>query len=424
MAESTFREILAGTVPLLSLLPVSDERNSEVSGNVSIVHPEWTPYKVKQPKAHLAKIKAMAALRREVRYTTGGLLARIAFDSPNGEKSSVGSASSGVARALGLLAPSAGTKRSIRERERDVSAQAEKEAASTARQPKRARTAPSSYEAAIAAAAAAKASGGRVVVQVREADKGTTAATSSTSTSTSATSATSPPPSSSSSSLDARRGSTGDDATASAAPEHSLATDTLRVSSLLASGTTPLSTGGRATIGTTVSSSALTSIVGASGAAGVSLDQVRKSLSRPSSKKGGAATSAAAVAGRRPSKARLLGDAEAERRLLESLKGSEAGAAAEEERAWRRSLGAAAGAKVRDDPTQLRKQLKKAASSKAKSAAAWAEREAAAAKVVEARQSRREANLGARRDAKRASREAKAKKKGKGRPGFEGKESS
>jgi len=418
MAESTFREILAGTVPLLSLLPVSDERNSEVSGNVSIVHPEWTPYKVKQPKAHLAKIKAMAALRREVRYTTGGLLARIAFDSPNGEKSSVGSASSGVARALGLLAPSAGTKRSIRERERDVSAQAEKEAASTARQPKRARTAPSSYEAAIAAAAAAKASGGRVVVQVREADKATTAATSSTSTSTS------PPPSSSSSSLDARRGSTGDDATASAAPEHSLATDTLRVSSLLASGTTPLSTGGRATIGTTVSSSALTSIVGASGAAGVSLDQVRKSLSRPSSKKGGAATSAAAVAGRRPSKARLLGDAEAERRLLESLKGSEAGAAAEEERAWRRSLGAAAGAKVRDDPTQLRKQLKKAASSKAKSAAAWAEREAAAAKVVEARQSRREANLGARRDAKRASREAKAKKKGKGRPGFEGKESS
>jgi len=147
---------------------------------------------------------------------------------------------------------------------------------------------------------------------------------------------------------------------------------------------------------------------------------------------------------RKQSKQDALREAERKRARLEGLRGTAEGVEAERGHAMERALRRAQGEKVLDDPKLLKKALRKERREKKKKRAAWKERSKEEADGVQARQKKRQDNLKARAQIKRARKMGvkapgvgkhkgkgeKGKGKGKGekskgklRPGFEGRKS-
>ncbi|KAG2483321.1 hypothetical protein HYH03_017822 [Edaphochlamys debaryana] len=122
---------------------------------------------------------------------------------------------------------------------------------------------------------------------------------------------------------------------------------------------------------------------------------------------------------KRPPKAVLLKQAEAQRAELEALAGTEEGKAKAHQAAWKAALARAAGDKVLDDPKLLRRSLKREKKTREKHGKAWKERQQAQQEAQAARQSKRQDNLSARRQTKLDNKKAKREKKLL-RPGFEG----
>ena len=139
---------------------------------------------------------------------------------------------------------------------------------------------------------------------------------------------------------------------------------------------------------------------------------------------------------RKASKQDALREAERQRARLEGLRGTAAGVEAERGHAVERALRRAQGEKVLDDPKLLKKALRKERREKKRKRAAWKERGREEAEGVQARQKKRQDNLKARAQIKKARKmgvkapggvgkhKGKGEKgKGKLRPGFEGRKS-
>jgi hypothetical protein len=106
----------------------------------------------------------------------------------------------------------------------------------------------------------------------------------------------------------------------------------------------------------------------------------------------------------------LLKEAQAKKERLEELKRTPEGQKLVTEGAWDKLMVKAAGKKVRDDPKLLKRAMKRKASSKRKSAEAWAERKEKVQQASDRKQERRHNNIEKKRD----------KKRNFTRPGFEG----
>lgn len=131
---------------------------------------------------------------------------------------------------------------------------------------------------------------------------------------------------------------------------------------------------------------------------------------------------------------KMLADAEAKKQKLDELKkGSEEEKAKAQEMAWSAALKEAGGERIKDDPTKLKKALKRKEAKKAKSAKAWKSRMEQTKSKMDERQQIRNHNLnkrkvggatGANLSNKRIvdkEAEEEEKKTRKGRAGFEGK---
>lgn len=131
---------------------------------------------------------------------------------------------------------------------------------------------------------------------------------------------------------------------------------------------------------------------------------------------------------------KMLADAEAKKQKLAELKkGSEEEKAKAQQMAWSEALKEAGGERIKDDPTKLKKALKRKEAKKAKSAKAWKSRMEQTKSKMDERQQIRNHNLnkrkvggatGANLSNKRIvdkEAEEEEKKTRKGRAGFEGK---
>lgn len=125
---------------------------------------------------------------------------------------------------------------------------------------------------------------------------------------------------------------------------------------------------------------------------------------------------------RKDSKAALLAKAEAKQKTAAVAAIDAAAEAKAAGEAWGAALARARGEKVLDDPTRLRRSLKKDAKAAAKRGAAWAQRISAQQQSQAERQKKRTDNLQARVTAKADKKKAKREKKLL-RPGFEGRRS-
>ena len=113
--------------------------------------------------------------------------------------------------------------------------------------------------------------------------------------------------------------------------------------------------------------------------------------------------------------------AEAKQQRLSGLDAEKRADIAEKD-LWLNAKKRAHGERVRDDTSLLKKALKRQEKRKGKSAGEWKEREQAVVKGKEMKQKKREANLAKRKEEKKKGKPkgGGAGKKGKGRPGFEG----
>lgn len=150
---------------------------------------------------------------------------------------------------------------------------------------------------------------------------------------------------------------------------------------------------------------------------------------------GGAQALAKGGGPRKDSKRALLRKLEKEQERAQKLKGTAAGAAEAQKKAWSSAEARASGVKVLDDAKLLRKSLKREEKAKARSARDWDARKGDQKKEQAARQEKRTANLQARIDSKKNKKagikikKPIVKKKGGApspsgkapRPGFEGK---
>lgn len=129
---------------------------------------------------------------------------------------------------------------------------------------------------------------------------------------------------------------------------------------------------------------------------------------------------------KRPSNHVLLKKAEAEKKKMDELAGTEEGEAMREDKAWDAIMKRAAGEKVKDKPELLKKSIKRRETQKKKSAAKWKERTDQVSKQQQEKVKKREDNIKAALQRKRDKRmgiKPADKRGGKNRPGFEGKKS-
>jgi len=124
----------------------------------------------------------------------------------------------------------------------------------------------------------------------------------------------------------------------------------------------------------------------------------------------------------KPTPQQLLQQAEAKSEKMKQLRQSNPEKAAEVEKkdAWSKALQKAEGQKVFDNPSLVKKKIKRIEQAKKKSQLQWTDRESEVKKQQKERQDARQKNLQARIDAKREKKIKKLKKSGRlvGKPGF------
>mmetsp|Transcript_13513 Transcript_13513/g.20376 ORF Transcript_13513/g.20376 Transcript_13513/m.20376 type:complete len:355 (+) Transcript_13513:118-1182(+) len=112
---------------------------------------------------------------------------------------------------------------------------------------------------------------------------------------------------------------------------------------------------------------------------------------------------------KKPSNQLLLRKAELKKEMLEEAKRSESGQALISQEVWQRSLSKASGQKVKDDPSKIRRTIRRERQKKVKSAKKWKERKDTVAQQQRQKQERRNANI-----------QRKIERKKQKRAGFEG----
>jgi len=117
----------------------------------------------------------------------------------------------------------------------------------------------------------------------------------------------------------------------------------------------------------------------------------------------------------------LLQKAEMERDYIQQIKDVDLRKQVIEKRDWERATKMAAGEKIKDDPALLRKTLRRQKQQKQRSAKKWSDRTKGVKIAQKAQQDRRESNIQARAEQKKAKKAGKKLPIAKKRPGFEGK---